>query len=134
MIFALRPRTTGSILIKTAVRSGLRRNRRCGIHGVLIPLDPSLTLTRTQCSAIVSNRENRNPLLMRELQACAMPSNPRPHTRNEIRSAVRVRSPALYNRYRSGSLQCRLSPGLTPRRHRGTKAARMLRLPTADTQ
>jgi hypothetical protein len=32
---------------------------------------------------------------MRDLQTSATPGNPRPHTRNEIRSAVRVRSSAL---------------------------------------
>ena len=40
MVFALRLLTTRSILIKTAVRSGLRRNRRHVIHGVLTTLDP----------------------------------------------------------------------------------------------
>src|SRR5215211_1524863 len=39
--FTLRLRTTGSILIKTAVRSGLRRNGRCVIHGVLTRFDPN---------------------------------------------------------------------------------------------
>ncbi len=58
MVFALRLRTTRSILIKTAVRSGLRRNWRSVIHGVLTRFDPSLTLTRTQCPALVSNRGN----------------------------------------------------------------------------
>src|SRR4051794_2348669 len=38
---------------------------------LLSPLDPSLTLTRMQHPAIVSNRENRNPIPMRDLQACA---------------------------------------------------------------
>jgi len=47
MVFALRLRATGSILIKTAVRIGLWRNRRCVIYGVLTRFDPSLTLTRT---------------------------------------------------------------------------------------
>ncbi len=58
MVFALRLRTTGSILIKTAVRSGLRRNGRCVIHGVLTRFDPSLTLTRTQHPANLGNAGN----------------------------------------------------------------------------
>jgi hypothetical protein len=41
MVFALRLRTTRSILIKTALRSALRRNRRCVIHGVLTRFDPN---------------------------------------------------------------------------------------------
>src|SRR5829696_3290132 len=36
-------------------------NRRRIIHGMLTTLDPSLTLTRTQHPAIVSNPENREP-------------------------------------------------------------------------
>src|ERR671910_2443214 len=63
MVFTLRLRTTGSILIKTAVTSGLRRNGRCVIHGVLTRFDPNLTLTRTQYPAIVGNRENKKPLI-----------------------------------------------------------------------
>jgi hypothetical protein len=63
MVFALRLGTTGSILIKTAVRSGLRRNRRCVIHGVLTRFDPSLTLTRMQYAAIPSKRGNKSPLI-----------------------------------------------------------------------
>jgi hypothetical protein len=63
MVFALRLRTTGSILIKTAVRSSLRRNRRCVIHGVVTRFDPSLTLTRIQYSAIPGKRGNRSPLI-----------------------------------------------------------------------
>jgi hypothetical protein len=47
--------------MRSAVRSGLRRNGRCVIHGVLTRFDPNLTLTRTQYPAIVSNRGNRNP-------------------------------------------------------------------------
>ncbi len=62
MVFALRLRATGSILIKTAVRIGPRRNRRCLIHGVLTRFDPSLTLTRTQHPAIVGNAGNRKPV------------------------------------------------------------------------
>src|SRR5829696_7091924 len=37
-------------------------NRRRVIHGVLITLDPNLTLTRTQYAAIVGNTGNRKPL------------------------------------------------------------------------
>ena len=35
---------------------------RRAIHGLLTTLDPSLTLTRTQYPAIVSNAGNKNPL------------------------------------------------------------------------
>jgi hypothetical protein len=38
-------------------------NQRRVIHGVLTTLDPSLTLTRTQHSAIPSNRGNKKPLI-----------------------------------------------------------------------
>jgi hypothetical protein len=38
-------------------------NGRCAIHGLLTTLDPSLTLTRTQYPAIVSNTENRKSLI-----------------------------------------------------------------------
>jgi hypothetical protein len=38
---------------------GLRRNQRRVIYGVLILLDPSLTLTRMQYPAIVGNTGNR---------------------------------------------------------------------------
>jgi hypothetical protein len=61
MVFTLRLRTTGSILIKTALRSGLRRNLRCVIHGVLTRINPSFTLTRPQYSAIPGNAGNRKP-------------------------------------------------------------------------
>src|SRR5215213_3607942 len=37
-------------------------NGRRAIHGLLTTLDPSLTLTRTQYPAIVSNRGNKEPL------------------------------------------------------------------------
>src|SRR5215211_9526311 len=37
-------------------------NGRRTIHGLLTTLDPSLTLTRTQYPAIVSNRGNKEPL------------------------------------------------------------------------
>jgi hypothetical protein len=46
-------------------------NRRRVIHGVLITLDPNLTLTRTQYPATVSNRENKNRVVMRDLQPLA---------------------------------------------------------------
>src|SRR5215218_5989854 len=36
-------------------------NGRRSIHGLLTTLDPSLTLTRTQCPAIVGNAGNRKP-------------------------------------------------------------------------
>jgi hypothetical protein len=39
-------------------RSGLQPNRRRVIYGVLILLDPSLTLTRMQCPATSGNRGN----------------------------------------------------------------------------
>ena len=38
-------------------------------------LDPSLTLTRTQYSAIVGNTGTEIPLFMRDLQTCATLSN-----------------------------------------------------------
>src|ERR671910_2802005 len=62
MVFTLRLRTTGSILIKTDVRSGLRRNGRRATQRVLTSIDPSLTLTRMQYRAIVGKRGNRKPL------------------------------------------------------------------------
>ena len=43
------------------LRSGLRGNRRRAIHDVLTRIDPNLTLTRTQCPAIVGNTANRKP-------------------------------------------------------------------------
>src|ERR671910_3868139 len=73
MVFTLRLRTTGSILIKTAVRSGLRRNGRCVIRGVLTRFDPNLTLTPTQYPAIVGKRGNKKLLTYAEF---AIPCNP----------------------------------------------------------
>jgi hypothetical protein len=72
MVSALRLRTTRSILIKTALRSPLRRNRRCVIYGVLTRSDPSLTLIQRQYSAIQGNAGNKKPLPMREF---AVPCN-----------------------------------------------------------
>jgi hypothetical protein len=63
MVFAMRLRASGSIPIKTDIRSGLRRNRRCAVHGVLRRFDPSLTLTRTQYPAIVGKTENTKPFV-----------------------------------------------------------------------
>jgi hypothetical protein len=72
--------------------------RQRAIHGVLTPLDPSLTLTRTQHRAIVGNRGNRRPLIYagyaspcKPLQRSATPDR----TLVMCRSAVRVRSSAL---------------------------------------
>src|SRR5215204_7677491 len=42
--------------------SQLRKNRRQAIHVLSSPVDPNLTLTQTQCPAIVGKRENKNPL------------------------------------------------------------------------
>jgi hypothetical protein len=52
---------------------GWRKNRRRVTHGLLTPLDPSLTLTRTQYPAMPGNRGNRNPFPMRYLQTHATP-------------------------------------------------------------
>jgi len=48
---------------KDARERDSNKSQRRVIHGLLTPLDPSLTLTRTQCSAIVGNTENRNPVV-----------------------------------------------------------------------
>jgi hypothetical protein len=77
MVFALRLLATGSILIKTAVRSGPRRNRRCVIQSLLTILDPSLTLTHTQCPAIVvSKARNRKPLVYAGIAYLCNPQQP----------------------------------------------------------
>jgi hypothetical protein len=76
MVIALRLLATGSILIKTAVRSGPRRNRRCVIQSLLTILDPSLTLTRTQYPAIVGNAGNRKPLVYAGIANLCNPQQP----------------------------------------------------------
>jgi hypothetical protein len=46
---------------KDARERDSNKSQRRVIHGLLTPLDPSLTLTRTQYPAIVGNTGNRKP-------------------------------------------------------------------------
>ena len=46
--------------------------------------DPSLTLTRMQCPAIVGKAENRKPVARADTQTPATLTNPRPRTRKEV--------------------------------------------------
>ena len=59
------------------------------------PVDPILTLACTQCLAIVSNLENRNPFTYADLLPPYNPSATTDRTLVMSRSAVRVRSSAL---------------------------------------
>ena len=68
---------------KDARERDSNKSRRRVIHGLLTPLDPSLTMPRTQYPAMVAIQGTENPLSRRDLQPCATHSNGRPHTRNE---------------------------------------------------
>ena len=48
---------------KDARERDSNKSQRRVIHGLLTPLDPSLTLTRTQYPAIVGNTENEKPFI-----------------------------------------------------------------------
>ena len=48
---------------KDARERDSNESQRHVIHGLLTPLDPSLTLTRTQYPAMVGNAGNRNSLI-----------------------------------------------------------------------
>jgi hypothetical protein len=63
---------------------------------LLIPLDPNLTLTRTQCPATVGKAGNRKPVVYAEFCKPLQPSATLDRTLVMSRSAVRVRSSALF--------------------------------------
>jgi hypothetical protein len=111
MVFTLRLRTTGSILIKTAVRSGLRRNGRCVIHGVLTRFDPNP-------HAVPCNRGQTREQKIAYLCGNCKPMQPSATNDRTLvisKSAVRVRSSALYF-----SLMCRkITETNEGPRHRG---------------